>query len=119
LAGEMSAGLAAETLATRPLGVLRAAMAAADAKRLAAAAHAGEPLAALNVGLPGLSIPIVWSASRAGRRSPRWTQNCRFPRPARLLSLAGAATRKPYRNRRHAPPTRASIGENGFPLSRE
>lgn len=71
LAGEMSVLLAPQALANRPLGVLRAAMAAADAKRLAAAANAGEPLAAMNVVLAGLSIPIVWAAWRAARRSRR------------------------------------------------
>jgi len=71
LASEMSALLAPQALAKRPLGILRAAMAAADAKRLAAAANAGEPLAAMNVVLAGLSIPIVWAAWRAARRSRR------------------------------------------------
>jgi 15-cis-phytoene synthase len=71
LAGEMSALLAPEALAKRRLGVLRAVMGASDAKRLAAAATAGEPLAAMNVELANLSIPMVWSAWRAARRSRR------------------------------------------------
>ena len=71
LAGEMSALLTQEALAARPLGVLRAAMAATDVRRLADAATAGEPLAAMNVALASLSIPIVWSAWRAARRSRR------------------------------------------------
>ena len=66
LARELSAALAAPRL-----GALRAAMAAADAKRLAQAAKAGEPLSALNNALAGLSIPIAWAAWRAARRSRR------------------------------------------------
>jgi phytoene synthase len=66
LAREMSA-----LLATPKLGILRAAMAAADAKRLANAAKAGEPLAAVNSALAGLSIPVAWAAWRAARRSRR------------------------------------------------
>ncbi len=53
------------------LGVLRATMAAADASRLAGAAKAREPLAALNDALAGLSLPITWAAWRAARRSRR------------------------------------------------
>jgi hypothetical protein len=66
LASEMSA-----LLATPKLGVLRAAMAAADAKRLASAAKAGEPMKAMTASLTGLSIPIAWAAWRAARRSRR------------------------------------------------
>ena len=61
--------LAHEMAALRGLGVLRAAMTAADSKRLAKAARATEPLAVLNVALAGLSIPIAWAAWRAARRS--------------------------------------------------
>lgn len=66
LASEMSA-----LLATPKLGVLRGAMAAADAKRLASAAKAGEPMNAMTASLAGLSIPIAWAAWRAARRSRR------------------------------------------------
>lgn len=65
LAREMTAPPAAG------LGILRAAMAAVDAKRLANAARAGEPLAAVNAALAGLSVPVAWSAWRAARRSRR------------------------------------------------
>ncbi len=71
LGGEVSMLLTKEALAARPLGVLRAAMAAADASRLRATATAGAPLAAMNVALANLSIPIAWSAWRAARRSRR------------------------------------------------
>jgi len=66
LAREMSA-----LLSTPRLGILRAAMAATDAKRLAGAARAGEPLNAMTASLAGLSIPIAWAAWRAARRSRR------------------------------------------------
>ena len=56
-------------LAERPLGVVRATMAAADARRAVQAARASEPLAAMNAALARLSIPVVWSAWRAARRS--------------------------------------------------
>jgi hypothetical protein len=44
-------------------------MTAAGARRASQAATAREPLAALNVALGTLSIPVVWSAWRAARRS--------------------------------------------------
>jgi phytoene synthase len=71
LAREMSGVLTPEALASRPLGILRAAMAAADGQRLAAAASAGEPLATVNAALASLSLPIAWAAWRAARRSRR------------------------------------------------
>ena len=68
--GDLARELAAP-LATSKLGILRAAMAAADAKRLAGAAKAAEPLKAVTASLGGLSIPIAWAAWRAARRSRR------------------------------------------------
>jgi hypothetical protein len=44
-------------------------MVAADARRASQAASASEPLAMINVALTSLSIPVVWSAWRAARRS--------------------------------------------------
>jgi 15-cis-phytoene synthase len=68
--GELGREMSA--LSTSPnLGVLRAATAAADARRLAAAAGSNEPLTAIDASLAGLSIPIAWSAWRAARRSRR------------------------------------------------
>jgi len=61
--------LARDALAAHPLGVVRATMAAADATRAIDASNAAEPLAALDEGLGRLSIPAVWSAWRAARRS--------------------------------------------------
>jgi phytoene synthase len=58
-------------LATPRLGILRGAMTAADAKRLANGAKAGEPLAAIDLSLARLTIPIAWTAWRAARRSRR------------------------------------------------
>ncbi|MET0230280.1 MAG: phytoene synthase, partial [Rhodanobacteraceae bacterium] len=69
LAERLRALLARGALTARPLGVVRATMAAADAVRALAAAKAAEPLAALGVALGRLSIPVVWSAWRAARRS--------------------------------------------------
>lgn len=68
--GDLAREMAAP-LATRALGILRAAMAAADAKRLAKSAGVAEPLAAVNASLTGLSIPVAWAAWRAARRSRR------------------------------------------------
>ncbi|HEX5123567.1 MAG TPA: squalene/phytoene synthase family protein [Rhodanobacteraceae bacterium] len=68
--GDLAHGMSTP-LATPKLGILRAAMAAADAKRLAGAAKAGEPLVAANAALTGLSIPVAWAAWRAARRSRR------------------------------------------------
>jgi len=61
--------LARDALAAHPLGVVRATMAAADATRATTASNAAEPLAALDEGFGRLSIPTVWSAWRAARRS--------------------------------------------------
>ena len=69
LANEMSPLLTREGLRTQPLGVLRAAMASADARRALQAASAVEPLGAMKTALGGLSIPVLWSAWRAARRS--------------------------------------------------
>jgi 15-cis-phytoene synthase len=69
LATRLQALLARDAIAAHPLGVERAAMAAADAQRAHAAARAAEPLAALNEALGRVSIPAVWSAWRAARRS--------------------------------------------------
>jgi hypothetical protein len=44
-------------------------MTAADATRAIDASNSAEPLAALDEGLGRLSIPAVWSAWRAARRS--------------------------------------------------
>jgi hypothetical protein len=44
-------------------------MASADARRALQAAAAVEPLAAMKTALAGLSIPVLWSAWRAARRS--------------------------------------------------
>ena len=46
-----------------------AAIAGADARRLAGAATAPDPLAAVNAAFAGLSIPVAWAAWRAARRS--------------------------------------------------
>lgn len=64
LAGRIRAEVASGTL-----GVVRAAMAAADAARAKAASKSAEPLAALDAVLGRLSMPAVWSAWRAARRS--------------------------------------------------
>jgi phytoene synthase len=69
LAERLRALLARDALAAHPLGVVRAAMAAADATRALAASKAAEPLAALDEALGRLLIPAVWSAWRAARRS--------------------------------------------------
>jgi len=69
LAERLRGLLARDALAAHPLGVVRATMAAADAVRAAAASKAAEPLAALGEALGRLSIPVVWSAWRAARRS--------------------------------------------------
>jgi 15-cis-phytoene synthase len=69
LAGRFRKLLTRDALAAHPLGVVRATMAAADAMRAATASNAAEPLAALDEGLGRLSIPAVWSAWRAARRS--------------------------------------------------
>jgi phytoene synthase len=55
--------------AARGLGVLRASMAAANARRASRAARATEPLGVIRLALAGLSAPVVWSAWRAARRS--------------------------------------------------
>ena len=72
--GELGTALGAliegPALSERPLGVVRATMAAADARRAMQVARAGEPLAEMNAALGRLSIPVVWSAWRAARRSP-------------------------------------------------
>jgi phytoene synthase len=69
LAGEISPLLTREATRTQPLGILRAAMAGADATRARQAASASEPLTAMKAALEGLSIPVLWSAWRAARRS--------------------------------------------------
>lgn len=56
--------------AARSLGVLRASMTAANARRASQAARASEPLGAIQPALASLSVPVVWSAWRAARRSP-------------------------------------------------
>lgn len=56
--------------AARGLGVVRASMAAANARRASRAAHATEPLGAIQTALASLSVPVVWSAWRAAHRSP-------------------------------------------------
>lgn len=55
----------------QPLGVLRATMAAVDAKRTDIAERSRDPLGAMNAALASLSVPVVWSAWRAARRSRR------------------------------------------------
>ena len=55
----------------RSVGVLRATMAAADARRTDIARRSPDPLGAMNAALGALSIPVVWSAWRAARRSRR------------------------------------------------
>ncbi|MET0232814.1 MAG: phytoene synthase [Rhodanobacteraceae bacterium] len=69
LADRLRALLARSALAAHPPGVIRATMAAADAVRAIRASNATEPLAALDEALGRLSIPAVWSAWRAARRS--------------------------------------------------
>ncbi len=69
LADRLRTLLARGALAAHPLGVVRATMAAADATRAVTAAKATEPLSALVEALGRLSIPAVWSAWRAARRS--------------------------------------------------
>jgi phytoene synthase len=75
LAGEMLGLLkiweAVPAMQEARLGVLRTAMIAADSKRTLQAAHASDPLAAINAALPRLSISVVWAAWRAARRSRR------------------------------------------------
>lgn len=56
--------------AARGLGVVRASMAAANARRASQAARASDPLGAIQPALASLSVPVVWSAWRAARRSP-------------------------------------------------
>ena len=68
--GELSREMSALS-ASRGLGILRAAIAGADARRLAGAATAPDPLAAVNAAFAGLSIPVAWAAWRAARRSRR------------------------------------------------
>ena len=70
LAVNLRARLHPAAVAAHPLGIVRATMAAADARRAVQAAGASEPLAAMNDALGRLSIPVVWSAWRAARRSP-------------------------------------------------
>jgi phytoene synthase len=69
LGERLRALLARGAIATHPLGVVRATMAAVDAARAVTASKASEPLAALSEALGRLSIPAVWSAWRAARRS--------------------------------------------------
>ena len=68
----IGAGLVAHVAgdAARGLGVVRASMAAANARRASRAARASEPLGAIQPALASLSVPVVWSAWRAARRSP-------------------------------------------------
>ncbi|HJT98465.1 MAG TPA: hypothetical protein VJ696_09140, partial [Rhodanobacteraceae bacterium] len=65
--------LARELSETAPspasLGVVFAAIAAADARRAREASRADDPLAALRTGFARLSFPVLWSAWRAARRS--------------------------------------------------
>lgn len=60
-----------ELAALKRLGVLRAGMVSADGARAKRAAGASEPLAALSSALGTLSLPVLWSAWRAARRSRR------------------------------------------------
>jgi len=53
----------------RPLGIVRATMATVDGERAVRARLAREPLASLSESLGKLSIPLVWSAWHAARRS--------------------------------------------------
>jgi hypothetical protein len=69
LAGELAMLASGDAARIRPLGVLRAVMTAADAARASKAASAGDPAAAIGPALAGLSLPAVWSAWRAARRS--------------------------------------------------
>jgi phytoene synthase len=69
LGTEMLGLVKTQDITQRPLGVLRATMAAADAKRAHRAARARKPLATMNSLLGRLSVPVVWSAWRAARRS--------------------------------------------------
>ena len=68
----LAAGLFAEVdgEAARGLGVVRASMTAANARRASQASRASEPLGAIQPSLASLSVPTVWSAWRAARRSP-------------------------------------------------
>ena len=70
---EWLATLARELSETAPspasLGVVFAAIAAADARRAREASRADDPLAALRTGFARLSFPVLWSAWRAARRS--------------------------------------------------
>ncbi len=68
LAVRLSALVAAE--AAKGLGLVRASMTAANARRASQAARASEPLGAIRPALASLSVPVVWSAWRAARRSP-------------------------------------------------
>jgi phytoene synthase len=69
LAREISPLLTREATRAQPLGILRAAMAGADATRARQTASASEPLIAMKAALEGLSVPVLWSAWRAARRS--------------------------------------------------
>ena len=69
LGRELSPLLTREAARAQPLGVLRAAMAGAEAARSRQAASASEPLAVMKTALEGLSVPVLWSAWRAARRS--------------------------------------------------
>lgn len=70
LGRELSERVNGEAARAEPLGILRASMTAADARRALQAARAREPLGTIQKALAGLSIPVVWSAWRAARRSP-------------------------------------------------
>jgi phytoene synthase len=70
LASGLFALVSGEAARGEGLGVLRASMAAADARRAWQAVRAPEPLGAIQAALGSLSIPVVWSAWRAARRSP-------------------------------------------------
>jgi phytoene synthase len=69
LAREFSSLLTLEAARAQPLGILRAAMAGAEATRARQAASASEPLTTMKAALEGLSVPVLWSAWRAARRS--------------------------------------------------
>jgi 15-cis-phytoene synthase len=70
LSQELSGLVARDALESRPIGVPRAAMVAAAARHAMTAVRAPEPLAGIEGALRSLSIPVVWSAWRAARRSP-------------------------------------------------
>jgi phytoene synthase len=68
--GTLAAGLKA-SLTSRTLGVLRAAMVAANASRASRTASSRAPLEAIRAALSQLSVPVLWASWRVARRSRR------------------------------------------------